>query len=399
LGYEADEVVGTSKFWRELLHPDDREDNLIKINDHFEGKTETYIHEIRLRKKSGEYRHTLDRGRVFEWDEGGTPLRMIGTDTDITERRKTAEALKKTNRALTVLSQCNQAVGHAVAEQDLLDDVCEIIVKLGGYKMAWVGYTEHDENKTVRPISFAGQGKGYTEIVNIVWSDTERGQGPVGIAIRTGKPYVTRNIQTDPNFSLWREAAIERGYGSSTAIPLFIYERVFGAIMIYAPEAGAFDKEEMELLVKLADNLTYGIYTLRIDAERKQKEEEGIELEQQLAQSQKMEAIGQLTGGIAHDFNNILAAILGYSELAREMILEMDNDKLERYLNNIIKGGNRASKIVEEMLVFSRAGVVTAKVISVTDVVQDTINLLQGTLPSSMEIKVNIGNDIPPCPD
>lgn len=94
LGYEPDEVSGKISFWENLIHPDDRKEALNRVNDHFERKTVTYICENRLRKKSGEYRHNLARGRVVKWDKDGNPLRMIGTNTDITERKLAEEKLK-----------------------------------------------------------------------------------------------------------------------------------------------------------------------------------------------------------------------------------------------------------------------------------------------------------------
>ncbi len=94
LGYEPDEVSGKISFWEKLIHPDDRKETLNKVNDHFERKTPTYICENRLRKKTGEYRHNLARGRVVKWDTDGNPLRMIGTNTDITERKLAEEKLK-----------------------------------------------------------------------------------------------------------------------------------------------------------------------------------------------------------------------------------------------------------------------------------------------------------------
>lgn len=130
--------------------------------------------------------------------------------------------------------------------------------------------------------------------------------------------------------------------------------------------------------------------------EHKHKEEDRIKLEQRLAQSQKMEAVGQLTEGIAHDFKNILAAVLGFSHLARDRIKGRDDEKLEQYLNEVIKGGDRASKLVDEMLIFGRAGVEAAKAISVDDIVIDTMKLLEGMLPSSIKIQLYIGEDIPP---
>jgi PAS domain S-box-containing protein len=117
--------------------------------------------------------------------------------------------------------------------------------------------------------------------------------------------------------------------------------------------------------------------------------------EKQLAQSQKMQVVGQLTGGIAHDFNNMLASILGYSELAKEDILKIGDEKLIGYLDSVIHASNRASKLIEEMLLFSQPGDMSAKVILIDNILLETMNLLKGSLPSSIEVNVNINKNIP----
>ena len=184
-------------------------------------------------------------------------------------KRKRAEGeLRRLNRALRTISDCNQAMVRATDECQLLEDVCEILVGPGGYRMAWVGFVEHDEGKSVRSMAHAGHEDGYLNNAGITWADTERGQGPMGIAIRTGKPSVAQGIRDDPRMAGWREVALKNGYASSIALPLHDGEQVFGALAIYSPEPGAFDEQEVKLLTELSNDLTYGIQTLRTRAER-----------------------------------------------------------------------------------------------------------------------------------
>ncbi len=82
---------------------------------------------------------------------------------DAAEHRRAKEELRRRNRALGVISACNRAVIHASDEASLLSDVCRIAVEVGGYRLAWVGYAEHDEAKTIRPVAQAGLGAGYVE--------------------------------------------------------------------------------------------------------------------------------------------------------------------------------------------------------------------------------------------
>ena len=169
-----------------------------------------------------------------------------------------AAGVRRSNRALRAISECNQALIHAGDEAELLGQVCRTIVDAGGYYFAWVGYAEQDEAKSVRPVAQAGVQAGYLDGLEITWADAERGHGPTGTAIRTGTYAIARKVANDSAFDPSLEAARDRGFASSIALPLSAGERVFGALMIYAAEADAFDACEVELLTGLADDLAYG---------------------------------------------------------------------------------------------------------------------------------------------
>ena len=117
--------------------------------------------------------------------------------TEIAERKRTGEKLLKVNRALKTLSSCNEVLVRAKVESELLKKICQIIVDVGRYRLAWVGFAEQDEAKTVRPVAHAGYEEGYLESTKITWADTEQGQSPVGTAIRTGSTDIARDFRTD----------------------------------------------------------------------------------------------------------------------------------------------------------------------------------------------------------
>jgi len=93
LGYARGEVEPHIDFWKSILHPDDEQRVINTVNAHFEGRTSFYQCETRLRMKSGEYRWGVDRGKVVARDPDGKPLRMVGADTDITDRKQVEEQL------------------------------------------------------------------------------------------------------------------------------------------------------------------------------------------------------------------------------------------------------------------------------------------------------------------
>jgi PAS domain S-box-containing protein len=194
---------------------------------------------------------------------------------DITERKKGEEALRKLYRHQRAVSNSNQALMHATEENLLTQEICNIIVNDCGYSLVWVGFAEHDQNKTVRPVAFAGFDKGYIDSLRITWDEnSERGRGPTGTVIRTGKLYICKNVQIDPNCEPWRPEALKRGYTASLVLPLTSIEgKTFGALNIYGQQTDPFTDEEVKLLTELANDFAYGIMMLRLRKEREQAEE------------------------------------------------------------------------------------------------------------------------------
>ena len=197
--------------------------------------------------------------------------------------RASQEELSWLNRILQTLYQCNHALVHATDEHELFQSVCQILVDVGGLRLAWVGQCVDDAEKSVRPIAMAGYGLDYLKNAKISWGEgTDRGRGPRGIALRTGKPCWVKETQTDPSLAPWRTDAIARGYASCVALPLIAYGNRIGSLSLYAGEPNAFNESTIEQYSDLANNLAFGVAALRTQEERKRVEEALRDSEQRL---------------------------------------------------------------------------------------------------------------------
>ncbi|MDD5716847.1 MAG: PAS domain S-box protein [Sulfuricurvum sp.] len=186
---------------------------------------------------------------------------------DITERKQAEASLYRSNRALKTLSAGNMALVCSQSENELLKSVTDVIVKEGGYSLAVVDYALDNPEKTITPMTWSGLEKEHNWIKELSWSETAANQMPVSKAIRSATTQVTRNIAAENEYILWRDAAIANGYAASIALPLMDGDKVFGALNIYSSEANAFkeeeEEEEVRLLEELANDLSYGIISLR----------------------------------------------------------------------------------------------------------------------------------------
>jgi PAS domain S-box-containing protein len=266
-GYSRDEIIGTSTIEKGVwVNPNDRERLMTQLTN---GVSLNNVEVLFYTKD----KKIITCSSSFEAMEIEGELHTLAVFEDVTERKRSEDALRRLNRELRAISDCNQILVRAEEEQALLNDICRIVCDRAGYRLAWVGYAEHDEAKSVRPVAWAGVDDGYLAAARITWADSERGRGPTGTAIRTGQSVYIQDFGTDASIDLWRENALQRGYRSSIALPLKDENAcTFGALMIYSTEPNAFTTDEIRLLEELAGDLAFGLTVLRARGERKRTE-------------------------------------------------------------------------------------------------------------------------------
>jgi diguanylate cyclase (GGDEF)-like protein/PAS domain S-box-containing protein len=200
----------------------------------------------------------------------GKVVRLMGSLQNITEFKKGQFDLAWVNRALLILSKSNETLIHMTDEIKLIKEICRLIVEIGGYRMAWVGYAEEDDYKSITPKAYYGHNDHqFLENIKLSWSDEHvNGLGPGGRTIREGIPIVVKDLMLDPTYPA-KEAAYELGYMSLISLPLKAKNKVFGFLAMYASETRNFADQEVSLLHELAENLAAGILNIRLEKERK----------------------------------------------------------------------------------------------------------------------------------
>ena len=383
-------------FIEQVVHPDDREYATQRYNEVVhDGKL--YDLECRVIRPDGCVRFVQSLGEAIKSPDG-TVIRLVGALLDITERKQSEDNLARLNRTLQTLYQCNQALVHATDEYELLRAACHILVEVGGLRMAWVGYREIDLEKSIRPVAQAGYDEGYVESVKATWEDTERGHGPTGTAIRTGKPSWTQNIQTDSSIAPWRAEALKRGYGSNISLPLISDGATFGALTLYAKEPNAFNERTLEQFTELADNLAYGVIALRTREERSRAERALREAQAELAHVTRVLAMGELTASIAHEVNQPLAAIVANANAGFRWLANAtpNLEEARNAISRIVRDGNRASDVIRRIRALVKKGDTEKTLLDINEVIQEVVSLTHSEIQKSgVVLKMNLAGGLP----
>ena len=276
----------------------------------------------------GELRVQLADGRIGIFDATFSPMRdhsgqieqIVLSGVEITERKRAESALVAVNRSLSVLTACNEALIRATSEEELLQRICRLIIDVGGYRFAWIGYPEQGASKRVRPVASAGFEAGYLQKIDVHWDDTQRGDGPTGRAIRERCLQLHRRIEIDAEMASWRTEALKRGYGSSIAVPLLAGSECLGALSIYSDEPNDFNDTEATLLTQLAADLAFGIEALRVRVKHERAQTQIRTFRRLLDRTNDLIYVIDAQTGSIIDANNAVSRLLGYS---RQELLKM----------------------------------------------------------------------------
>jgi PAS domain S-box-containing protein/putative nucleotidyltransferase with HDIG domain len=259
------QIVGKSResFFPVAIAHEHRRNDLLAMN-----KGEYVEVEESNQETDGEHCYLSQRFPLF--DGQATVVGVCGISTDITERKRTQSKLEHITRALLSLSSVNHHLVHAENEAQLLQSICQDVVKVNGYQMGWVGYVQHDQAKSIEVVARSEHEEGYVSWAQLTWAETPHGMGPTGRAIRSRQPQVCLDLANDQSYLPWREEALLRGYRSLISLPLVDRDsaQVFGVFNLYSDDLNAFIPDEVALLEEMAGDLAFGVRALRIRNER-----------------------------------------------------------------------------------------------------------------------------------
>jgi signal transduction histidine kinase/CheY-like chemotaxis protein len=182
----------------------------------------------------------------------------------------------------------------------------------------------------------------------------------------------------------FRGRCTAEGYASVAVMPIAYRDRVVGAIHLADRGKAKIRKETIDFIESVHPLIGEAIHRFGLEEERER-------LQEQLLQSQKMEALGTAAGGIAHDFNNILAAIIGFTESVRGRAEKDSRD--ERILGRVVEAGLRGRELVKQMLTFARKTAYEKKPLRLSGVIRETMALVRASMPAAVGITIKVDSE------
>jgi len=192
---------------------------------------------------------------------------------NITEQVNAQKKIARLNRVYSVLSRINEAILHTRTSRKLFNEVCQIAVKEGQFRMAWIGLAR-PESGNVEPVAWYGFEEGYLNSIQISTNpDDPESSGPTSSALREGQHIICNDIALEPGMMPWRNEALKRGYRSSAAFPIKA-NNLLGTLNLYSTECHFFNEEEILLLDELVADISFALETIHKEELRQITEEE-----------------------------------------------------------------------------------------------------------------------------
>ena len=318
LGFAEDEFGNALEEWTSRLHPDDVECLISEQEKHFRGETPIMIVEYRMRCKDGSYKWILDRGKIMEYAEDGTPVRMVGTHTDITDRKQADEEIKRLNRdlerrakGLAALNKASQVMASTLELRVLLERVMEQAKSL----------LDAEAASMLLHTAVLDEGGDELVFVAVTGSASEKlmgtrlpiAAGVAGWVIREKQPALVADAQSDPRFDNRTDAVTGMTTRSLLAVPLLFQDTTQGALEAVNKVNGTFDQDDLEMLEALASSAAIAIENARLYATELQRT---AALARALEQQRELDRLQrEFIQNVSHELRTPLALIRGHAEL------------------------------------------------------------------------------------
>jgi PAS domain S-box-containing protein len=265
LGYTAEEVPPDVSFWESIVHPHDMPLVQEKLRAHLEGRTPVFEHENRLQTKSGSWRWTLDRGKVVEWDSDGKPVRMVGADTDITQR-KTIQQRQALQHAITRTLAESDSLADSVPK--IIRQVCEILE----WEMGALWLVDDDAD-LLRCNKLCWAPAANAPVFETLSRQTSfsRGVGLLGRVWASGRAEWIQDVLEDPEF-VRAAAASQDSLHGALAFPITWESRILGVLEFFSRERRTPEQDLLEFLGTIG--IQIGQFMIRKQTEEALKESE-----------------------------------------------------------------------------------------------------------------------------
>jgi len=342
--------------------------------------------EFEMRRKDGEVRMMLESSIAVR-DAAGNVTAYQGFLLDITERKHAEHEIRRRNRELMVLNSIGQTLTESMDLGDSLHRTLRQMAELFSLDASSI-YLLQEAGTKLRRVAAMGYRSEYSRHFPTVTLQTELLQHIKAVhakfvpALGLPLPAALRDAQ--------RKEEIVSAY----IVVLWSKDRVIGALVVGSRTTREFSPADTNLLIAVGSQISSAIDRTLLYDEAKQAYENLRRAQEQLLQSEKMAAVGQLISGVAHELNNPLTAILGYSQLLTTS--EETGKQGMEYAAKLYKQAQRTHRIVQNLLSFARQHKPERVLVQVNQVLEDTLALREYDLRvNNIRVHLDLAVDLP----
>ncbi|WP_206755514.1 PAS domain-containing protein, partial [Trichocoleus sp. FACHB-262] len=385
LGYEPEEFQETNAQWRDRMHPDDVATVYRVYEEYIAGHRNEYRVEFRQRTKAGGWIWILSVGKVVTWDQDGKPLRMLGTHTDISDRKQAEQALQQHSQRLYLLYETSRDLLAAKQPMDLMHQLfSRLSVQMDLHYYYHFEVSEQDGRQRLQLISYSGLSEAQAQ----AFESIDLGQAMCGLVAQERQQIVLNRaeIASHPNARILSSMGVTAYAGQ----PLMVQGRLLGTLSFASLTRTQFTIEEADLLQVISEQVAIALERAELVASLEQQAEE-------LRQANRVK--DEFLAVLSHELRSPLNPILGWTKLLQTG--RFDAQKTKQALEIIERNVRQQTQLIDDLLDISK--ILRGKLV-LNEAPVDLACTIESALETmrlageakSIQTQINLDSSIPP---